>query len=119
MESWEHEESKVPNIEGFVLWSSWNKKSYQIEGISCYLKNNVSPHIWLHKMDPLNQHIWIEISYINAKNIYIECFYFMPINPTFYKKNNLDKNCSYNTLDQDIHSLRNEDNIIMLGYFIA
>lgn len=24
-ETWEHEESKVPNMEGFVLWSAWNK----------------------------------------------------------------------------------------------
>jgi hypothetical protein len=28
VEKWEHEESRVPNIEGFVLWSAWNKKSY-------------------------------------------------------------------------------------------
>jgi hypothetical protein len=26
VETWEHEESKVPNIEGFVLWSEWKKK---------------------------------------------------------------------------------------------
>jgi hypothetical protein len=26
VKTWEHEESEVPNIEGFVLWSVWNKK---------------------------------------------------------------------------------------------
>jgi hypothetical protein len=69
--------------------------------------------------DSLNQYIWIEILDINAKKIYIAIFYVVPINSTFYKKKNLDKNCPYNTLEQDIHSLRNEGNIIMLGDFTA
>jgi hypothetical protein len=55
-------------------------------GIVCYIKMNVSPHIWLHKIDPLNHYIWIEISYINPKNIYMSFSYFAPINSTFYKK---------------------------------
>jgi hypothetical protein len=64
VETWEHEESKVPNIEGFVLWLAWNKKSHRrgIGGIACYIRKNISPHIQLHKIDPLNQYIWIEIS---------------------------------------------------------
>jgi hypothetical protein len=68
VETWEHEESKVPNIQGFVLWSAWNKKSYcrGIGGIACYIRNNISPHIQLHKIDHLNQYICIEISDINA-----------------------------------------------------
>jgi hypothetical protein len=41
------------------------------------------------------------------------------INSTFYKKNNLDRNCPYNTLEQDIYSLRNEGNILLLGDFNA
>jgi hypothetical protein len=56
VETWENEESMVPNIEGFVLWSAWNKKSYHrgIGGISCYIRNFVSHHIQLHKINPLN-----------------------------------------------------------------
>jgi len=100
-ETWEHEESKVPNMEGFVLWSAWNKKSHRrgIGGIACYIRKNISPHIQLHKIDPLNQYIWIEISDTNAKKMYIAICYFAPINSTFYKKNNLDKNCPYNNLE--------------------
>jgi hypothetical protein len=107
VETWEHEESKVPNIEGFVLWSTWNKKSSHrgVGGIACYIKMNISPHIQLHKKDPLNQYIWMEISDINAKNIYIEICYFTPINSTFYTKNNLDKNCPYKILEQDIFAM--------------
>ena len=25
VETWEHEQSKVANIDGFILWSIWNK----------------------------------------------------------------------------------------------
>jgi hypothetical protein len=32
---------------------------------------NISPHSWFHKKEPLNQYIWMEISYINSMNIYI------------------------------------------------
>jgi hypothetical protein len=51
--------------------------------------------------------------------MYIEICYFAPINSTFYKKNNLDNNCSYNNLEQDIYSLKNEGNILLLGEFNA
>ena len=73
VETWEHEESKVPNIERFVLWSAWNKKHHRrgIGGIDCYIRKSISFHIQLHKIDPLNQHIWIEISDNNAKKMYI------------------------------------------------
>jgi exonuclease III len=120
-ETWEHEESKVPNMEGFVLWSAWNKKSHRrgIGGIACYIRKNISPGIQLHKIDPLNQYIWIEISDTNAKKMYIAICYFSPINSTFYKKNNLDKNCPYNNLEQDIYNLENEGNILLLGDFNA
>jgi exonuclease III len=120
-ETWEHEESKVPNMEGFVLWSAWNKKSHRrgIGGIACYIRKNISPHTQLHKIDPLNQYIWIEISDTNTKKMYIAIFYFSPINSTFYKKNNLDKNCPYNNLEQDIYNLKNEGNILLLGDFNA
>ena len=93
VEIWEHEESKVPNIEMFILWSTWNKNFQRrgIGGIACYIIKIISPHIQLHKVDPLNQYIWIEISDTNANKMYIESFYFAPINSTFYKKNNLDK----------------------------
>ena len=69
VETWEHDKSKVPNMEGFVLWSVWNKKSHRrgIEGIACYIRKSISHHIQLHKIDPLNQYIWIEISNTNAK----------------------------------------------------
>jgi hypothetical protein len=111
-ETWEHEESKVPNMEGFVLWSAWNKNSHSrgIGGIACYIRKSISPHIQLHKIDPLNQYIWIEILDTNAKKMYIAICYFAPINSTFYKKNNLDKNCPYNNLEQDIFNLKNEGN---------
>ena len=61
-----------------------------IGDISCYIRKSISSHIQLHKIDPLNQYIWIEILDTNAKKMYIE-IYFSPINSTFYKKNNLDK----------------------------
>jgi exonuclease III len=119
VETWENEESKVPNIEGFILWSAWNKKSHcrGIGGIACYIRKSISPHIQIYKIDPLNQYIWIEILDTNAKKMYITIFYFAPINSTFYKKNNLDNNCSYNNLEQDIYSLKNEGNILLLGDF--
>ena len=47
--------------------------------------------------------------------MYIAIWYFAPINSTFYKKNNLDNNCHYNSLEQDIYSLKNEGNILLLG----
>jgi hypothetical protein len=87
--------------------------------ITYYIRKNISPYIQIHKIDPLNQYIWIEIPDINAKKMYIEICYFAPINSTFYKKNNIDINCSYNTLEHDIYCLRNEDNILLLGYFNA
>jgi exonuclease III len=120
-ETWEHEESKVPNMEGFVLWLAWNKKSHRrgIGGIACYIRKNISPHIQIHKIDPLNQYIWIEILDTNAKKMYIAICYSAPINSTFYKKNNLDKNCPYNNLEQDIYNLKNEGNILLLGDFNA
>jgi len=119
VETWEHEESKVPNIEGFVLWSAWNVKSHRrrIGGIACYIRKNIPPRIQLHKIDPLNQYIWIEISYTNAKRMHIEICYFAPINSIFYKKKHLDNNCPYNNLEQDIYSLKNEGNILLLGEF--
>jgi hypothetical protein len=43
-------------------------------------------------------------------NYYLDCF---------DKKNNLDNNCRYNNLEQDIYSLKNEGNILMLGDFNA
>jgi hypothetical protein len=118
---WEHEESKVPNIEGFVLWSTWNKKSHYrgIGGITCYIRKKIYPHIQLHKINPLNQYIWMEILDTSAKNMYIAICYVAPINSTFYKKNNLDNNCPYNNLEQDIYSLKNEGNILLLGDFNA
>ena len=51
--------------------------------------------------------------------MYIAICYFAPINSTFYKKNNLDKNYPYNNLEQDIYSLKNEGNILMLRDFNA
>jgi hypothetical protein len=47
--------------------------------------------------------------------MYIAICYFAPINSTFYKKINLDNNCPYNNLEQDIYSLKNEGNILLLG----
>jgi hypothetical protein len=37
----------------------------------------------------------------------------------FYKKNNVDNNCPYDNLEQDIYSLKNEGNILLLGDFNA
>ena len=89
VETWEHEESKFPNIDGFVLWSIWNKWSYHrgIGGITCYIRKNISPHARLYKKYPYNQYILIEITHINDKKNYIEICYFAPINSNFYKKN--------------------------------
>lgn len=61
----------------------------------------------------------MEISDINTKKIYLAICCFVPINSTFYKKNNLDKNSPYNGLEHDISNLRNEGNIILLGDFNA
>ena len=121
IETWEHEESRVPNMEWFVLWLAWNKKSHRrgIGGIACYIGKNISPHIQLYKIDPLNQCIWIEISDTNAKKMYIAISYSVPINSTFNKENNLDKNCLYNNLEQDIYNLKIEGNILLLGDFNA
>lgn len=56
-ETWEHEKSKFPNMERFVLWSTWNKKSHHrgIGSIDCYIRKNISRFIQLHKIDHLNQ----------------------------------------------------------------
>jgi hypothetical protein len=51
--------------------------------------------------------------------MYIAICYFAPINSTFYKKNNLDKNCPFNNLEKDIYNLKNEGNILLLGDFNA
>ena len=56
---------------------------------------------------------------INDNKTYIEICYFSPINSNFYQKKNLDKNCPYNGLEDDIYSLRNEGNILLMGYFNA
>ena len=53
------------------------------------------------------------------KKTYIEICYFSPINSNFYKKKNLDTNCPYNGLENDIYSLRNEGNILLMGDFNA
>jgi hypothetical protein len=121
VETWEHDESKVPNIEGFVLWLTWNKKSHRrgIGGISCYIRKIIYPHFQLHKINLLNQYIWIEISDTNAKKMYIDIFYFAPIDSTFYKKKILDNNCPFNNLEQAIYSLKNKGNILLLGEFNA
>jgi hypothetical protein len=110
VETWEHEESKVPNIEGFFLWQYRTRD----RGIDCYIKNNIFSHIKIHNKHPFNQHIWMDILDINANKIHIEICSFVPINSTFYKKNSLDKNCSYNGLEHDIYILRND--ILSLMY---
>ena len=51
--------------------------------------------------------------------MYITIWYFAPINSTFYKKNNLYKHCPYSNLEQDIYSLKNEGNILLLWDFNA
>ena len=121
VETLEHEDSKVPNIEWLVLWSAWKKKSHRrgIGGIAYYIRKRISPHIQLHKIDHLNQYIWIEISDSNVKKMYIQICHFAPLNSTFYKKNNLDKNWLYNNLEQDIYNLKNEGNILLVGDFNA
>ena len=90
VETWEHEESKVPNIDGFVLWSIWNKRSYRrgTGGIACYIRKNIAPHARIYQKDPYNQYIWIDITKINDKKTYIAIYYFSPINYNLYKKKN-------------------------------
>ena len=63
VETWEHEESKVPDINGYVLWSILNKRSCHrgIGDIACYIRKNISPRVRLYKKCPYNQFIWIEI----------------------------------------------------------
>jgi hypothetical protein len=121
VQTWKNEESNVPNIQGLVLWLTWNKKIHHrgMGGIACYIRNSISPHIQIHKIGPLNQCIWKKSSDTNAKNMHIEIYYFAPINSTFYKKNNVDNNYPYNNLEQDIYSLKNEGNILLLGDFNA
>jgi hypothetical protein len=55
---------------------------------------------------------------VNAKKMYIEICYCARILP-FTQKNNLDKNCPYKILEQEICSLRNEGSILLLGDFNA
>lgn len=119
VETWEHDESRVPHLDGFTLCSAWNNKSAQrgFGGIECYTRNIVSSHIRLHKIDPFNQYNWIEISDSTTNRIFLAICYFTPINTISYKKNNLDKNCPFNTLERDIYNLRNEGNILLLGDF--
>ena len=47
VETWEHEESKAANIDGFVLWSIQNKRSQRrgIGGIACYIRKTSPPMI--------------------------------------------------------------------------
>lgn len=61
--------------------------------------------------------MWIEISDSNNNNIFLTILYFAPINYTSYKKNNLDKNFSSNTLEQGIHNLGSEGYIFFLDDF--
>ena len=102
-------------------WSTQNKRSSRrgIGGIGYYIKKNISPHARIYKNDPYNQYSWIEITNINDKKTYIAICYFFPINSNFYKKKNLDKNCPYNGLENDISSIRNEGNILLMGDFNA
>lgn len=87
--------------------------------IACYIKKNISPHARIYKNDPYNQYSWIEITDIYDKNTYIAICYSPPINSNFYKKKSLDKNSPYNGLENDISSLRNEGNILLMGDFNA
>ena len=77
VETWEHEESKVPNIDKYVIWSIWNKRSCRrgIVGIACYIRKNISPHVRFYKKDPYNQFIWIDITKINDEKTYIVICY--------------------------------------------
>jgi hypothetical protein len=59
----------------------------------------------------------MDISDINTKNIYMTICYFAPINSTFYTKKNLDNNCPYKNLEQDIYNMKTEGNILLLGDF--
>jgi hypothetical protein len=68
---------------------------------------------------PLNQFIWVEISDVNAKKMYIAICQFVPTNSMFYIKRNLDKNCPYKILEKYIYSLKNEGSIHLLGDFNA
>jgi hypothetical protein len=57
----------------------------------------------------------MEITDINAKNIYVAIYFSTPTNSTFYKKNNLYKNCPYKSLEKDIYNMRNGGSILLLG----
>ena len=117
VETWEHDESRVPHLDGFTLWSGWNNKSSQrgFGGIACYIRNTFSSHIRLHKIDPFNQYIWIEISDSTTNRIFLAICYFTPIKFTSYKKKTLDKNFPFNYLEKYIFKLRKYGNIILLG----
>ena len=88
VETWEHKESKVPDIDGYVLWLIWNKCLCRrgIGGISYYIRKNISTHVSIYKKDLYNQFIWIEIIDINDEKTYIAICYFPPINSNFYKR---------------------------------
>ena len=79
VEAWEHKESKVPNIDGFVLWSTWNKQSYHrgLGGIACYIRKTISTHARIYKKYHCDQYISIEIRDINdKKNLYNNLLFF-------------------------------------------
>ena len=121
IETWEREESTVPDIYRYVLWSIWNKRSCRrsIWRTACYIRKNISPHVRIYKKDPYNQFIWIEMTHINDEKTYITICYFAPINSNFYKKTNLDKNCPYNGLEHDISSQIKEGNMFLMVDFNA
>ena len=47
VETWERDESRIPHLEGFTLWSVWNKKTSRrgFGGIACYIREYVLSHI--------------------------------------------------------------------------
>jgi len=87
-ETWQKDESKVSYIDGFFLWSTWNKKSSSrvVGEIYCYIKKNISSHIQLHKYDPINSYISIKIYDSNTNKVFLAIFYFSLIKSTSCKK---------------------------------
>jgi hypothetical protein len=61
--------------------------------------------------------MWTDILYINVNKIYIEYVNSFLLILLFIRKINLDTNCPYNGLEEDIYSLRNEFIVLFLGEF--
>ena len=91
IEFWEHEEFKVLKVEEIVLWLVWNERPSQRNKRHKQYENEFFHHTKLHKKKYFNSYMSIQISYMNANNIYIQIHY----NLFLLLEKHIDNKCSY------------------------